>query len=84
MKAGDWVKQVQSDSITYAYLIEPFKSGGFRSVSFTSYDGSMAGHAKFSPTKNWFPQPIVISREEIPERILRKIDHKLTLTRYMR
>ena len=84
LQVKTWVKlQVASDVTVYAYILEPFKSKGFRAVAFHSFDGSMSGHAKFESTSNWVGQPTVITRDDIPERILRKLDSKLAQTRFM-
>jgi hypothetical protein len=73
---GSYIKTSSSDSVTYGKVVEIQKNGGMKAVVFTSFDGSFAGSAKIASTKNWYPAPKMIKKEEIPAKILAKIEKK--------
>lgn len=70
---GDFIKQEGSDFVTYAQIVGKQKGGGYKVAAFTSFDGSKAGKASFKSTKRWYPKPRMISKNDIPKKILDKI-----------
>ena len=73
---GDFIKQEGSDFVTYGQIVAQQKNKAYKAAIFTSYDGSMAGKAKFKSTKGWYPAPKKIDKGEIPDKILKKILQK--------
>lgn len=75
-EVGDFIKQQGSDFVTYGQIVAKQKNKSYKAAVFTSYDGSMAGKAKFKSTKGWYPAPKKINKDEIPDKILKKILQK--------
>lgn len=73
LEIGDYIKQTGSDFESYGIIISKLKNGSFKAKVFTSYDGSFAGKATQKSLKGWFPAPVKINKNEIPEKILKKI-----------
>lgn len=82
-EVGTYLKQDvgarTEDIITYAVVTAIQKNGAAKVIGFTSFDGSMAGKAKNMSTKGWYPAPTVITRDQIPPKILAKIDSKANM-----
>lgn len=70
---GDYIKQKGSDYEAYGVIISHLKNGSCKAKVFMSYDGSTAGKAKQKSIKGWFPEPKKINKEEIPDKILKKL-----------
>lgn len=75
-EVGDFIKQQGSDFETWGQIVAKQKNGSYKAAVFTSYDGSMAGKAKFKSTKGWYPAPTKIDKGEIPDKALNKILQK--------
>lgn len=75
-KVGDFIKQLGSDFVKYGQIVQKYKNKSYKAAVFTSYDGSMTGKAKFESIRGWYPDPKVINKSEIPDKILQKIFQK--------
>jgi hypothetical protein len=71
---GDYIKQEGSDYISYGEITQKLKNGSFKAIVFTSYDGKVTGKAKITSLTGWYPEPIKIKKESIPDKIISKIE----------
>ena len=71
---GDFIKQSSryEDSNIYGIVIGKQSGGGEKVVAISEGRGVAAVQS----TKGWFPNPSKIKREEIPGRLLMKIENK--------
>jgi len=68
-KEGDWIQQKRNDATAYALLISKNKNNSFKSI----YIDDDRPVAVIKSTKGWFPEPIKIKEEDIPEKLKKKI-----------
>jgi hypothetical protein len=75
---GDFIVQKGGSFTTYGQIVDRQKTGGYKAAVFTVYNDtkSMAGKAKFKSTKNWYPAPKMIDKNDIPNKVLKKIQDK--------
>ena len=75
MKTGDYIRQEYTD--TTALVISQLKNG-----SFNVYAHDYRGRVVQKSTKGWYPPPVVINRDNVPPKIIAKID-KYLLAKYI-
>ena len=73
MKTGDYIKQANTETI--ALVMEQLKNGSYKVLVH-----DWRGRVVQKTTSGWYPTPVVINREDIPLKIIKKIDkHQLLL-----
>ena len=78
IKIGDYFKQNNgSDMTTYGVAINKFKNGSEKVVMFTVIDGKVNGKAKTASTNGMYPEPTIIDKDDVPSKVLDKINKKL-------
>lgn len=75
-KIGDYIMQSGRDSNTYALVIGEQVNGGNKVISIQEWRGIAA----IDSTKGWHPEPVKISKEDIPENLLKKIEKKANMS----
>lgn len=73
LKVGDYITQNGTDHTTYGIVTQQLKNGSFYARVHTGYNSSTAGKAKRVSLSGWYPEPIKISRVDIPVKILNKL-----------
>ena len=66
MKIGDYIRQENTDST--ALIFDNLKNGSFK-----AYVHDFRGRVIICSIKNWYPEPIVINKIDIPSKVLDKI-----------
>ncbi len=70
LQVGDYIMQdLGGGEYYYGLLLEPQKKGGFKAIVV----GDPWPKAVIKSTKNWYPQPIKISENDIPPKYLKKM-----------
>lgn len=76
-RIGDYFMQkAGSDTINYGVIVDELTNGAFKVVMFPVRKGKMTSKAKTASTKGWYPEPKKISKDEIPSKVLSKIEKK--------
>ena len=78
LNKGDFIRQNSGANITtYGKLLEKYKNGAWKAIVHYEKEGSPArGQAAIKSTKGWYPEPVRIDRQDVPAKILEKIEVK--------
>ena len=71
---GSWITQPHRDTPTYALVIGQFKNGSDKVIVAGGWHGNKA---KQTSTKEWYPAPLAIDKNDIPEKIIKAIEKKI-------
>ena len=71
-KVGEWLEQKATGA--FALVIEVRANGKIRVITFNTFNGTtLAGRAVSSFCQHWFPVPVVVPMEDVPEKVRAKI-----------
>ena len=71
MKIGDYIRQENTDST--ALIFEKLKNGSFK-----AYVHDYRGRIVIKSIRGWYPIPEIISKEDIPDKIMAKFNKYLS------
>ena len=67
METGDYIEQKNTESI--ALVMEQLKNKSFK-VLVHDWRGRVVQQS----TRGWYPAPVVITKDQVPEKIIKKIE----------
>lgn len=78
MNKGDYIKQNSGSNITtFGKLLERYKNGAWKAIVVYTRNGKPArGKAAIKSTKGWYPDPVKVDPEDVPQGVLNRIKIK--------